>query len=96
VRDDRFRCIRGRRLLLQTPAGQRIEQRIFARNSTLHKVHLLDVDFAQILRRLVREAKLAPRPARKLLRILWLCVLHTMRLYCCSTGFRAQTESECL
>jgi predicted nucleic acid-binding protein len=51
--------------LLQTPAGQRIEHRIFTRNSTLHTVHLLDVEFAQVLRRLVREAKLAPKRAEE-------------------------------
>jgi predicted nucleic acid-binding protein len=44
--------------LLQTQAGQRIEQRIYARNDTLHTVHLLDVEFAQVLRRLVREGTL--------------------------------------
>ena len=49
--------------LLQTPAGRGIEQRIYARNETLHTVHLLDVEFAQVLRRLVREGKLAPRRA---------------------------------
>jgi predicted nucleic acid-binding protein len=41
--------------LLQTPDGQRIEQRIYSRNETLHTVHLLDVEFAQVMRRLVRE-----------------------------------------
>ena len=51
--------------LLQTPAGQRIEQRIYARNDTLHTVHLLDVEFAQVLRRLVRESKLTPRRAEE-------------------------------
>jgi predicted nucleic acid-binding protein len=49
--------------LLRTPAGQRIEQRIYARNDTLHTVHLLDVEFAQVLRRLVREGRLTPRRA---------------------------------
>ena len=49
--------------LLQTPAGLRIEQRIYARQDTLHTVHLLDVEFAQVLRRLVREGTLAPRRA---------------------------------
>ena len=49
--------------LLQTPAGLRIEQRIYkvsrgARNETLHSVHLLDVEFVQVLRRLVREGTL--------------------------------------
>jgi predicted nucleic acid-binding protein len=51
--------------LLQTPAGQRVEQRIYARNDTLHTVHLLDVEFAQVLRRLVREGTLARRRAEE-------------------------------
>jgi predicted nucleic acid-binding protein len=55
--------------LLQTPAGQSIEQRIYAgpqaRTETLHTVHLLDVEFAQVLRRLVREGTLAPRRAEE-------------------------------
>lgn len=49
--------------LLQTPAGQRIEERIFSRHQTLHTVHLLDVEFAQVLRRLVRERTITPRRA---------------------------------
>jgi predicted nucleic acid-binding protein len=51
--------------MLQTPAGQRIEQRIYARNDTLHSVHLLDVEFAQVLRRLVRERTLTSRRAEE-------------------------------
>ncbi|MGA3031693.1 MAG: type II toxin-antitoxin system VapC family toxin [Terracidiphilus sp.] len=51
--------------LLQTPAGQLIERRIYARNDTLHTVHLLDVEIAQVLRRLVREKTLAPRRAEE-------------------------------
>jgi len=51
--------------LLQTPVGQRIEQRIYERNETLHSVHLLDVEFAQVLRRLVREGTLAPKRAEE-------------------------------
>lgn len=46
--------------LLQTAAGQRLEQRIYARQDTLHTVHLLDVEFLQVLRRLVRQRILAP------------------------------------
>jgi predicted nucleic acid-binding protein len=46
--------------LLRTPAGRRIEHRTYGRNETLHTVHLLDVEFAQVLRRLVREGTLAP------------------------------------
>jgi predicted nucleic acid-binding protein len=49
--------------LLQTPVGQRIEQRIYARQDTLHSVHLLDLEFVQVLRRLVREGTLTPRRA---------------------------------
>jgi len=49
--------------LLQTPAGLRIERRIYARDDTLHTVHLLDLEFAQVLRRLVREGTLAPKRA---------------------------------
>ena len=41
--------------LLQTPAGQRIDERIFLRNESLHSPHLLDLEVAQVLRRLVRE-----------------------------------------
>lgn len=51
--------------LLQTPAGQRIEQRIYARQETLHSVHLLDVEFVQVLRRLVRERMLTPGRAEQ-------------------------------
>jgi predicted nucleic acid-binding protein len=53
--------------LLQTPAGRRIERRIYARNDTLHTVHLLDVEFAQVLRRLVREGTLSSRRAEEAL-----------------------------
>ncbi len=53
--------------LLQTPAGQRIERRIYARNDTLHTVHLLDVEFAQVLRRLVREGTLSAKRAEEAL-----------------------------
>jgi predicted nucleic acid-binding protein len=51
--------------LLQTPSGQRIEQRIYARNDSLHTVHLLDVEFTQVMRRLVREGTLARKRAEE-------------------------------
>ena len=51
--------------LLQTSAGQLIEHRIYARNDTLHTVHLLDVEVAQALRRMVREKILAARRAEE-------------------------------
>lgn len=41
--------------LLQTPAGQRIETRIYSHNESLYTPHLLDLEVAQVLRRLVRE-----------------------------------------
>ena len=53
--------------LLRTPAGERIERRIFSGGDTLHTVHLLDVEFAQVLRRLVRERTLTPRRAEEAL-----------------------------
>lgn len=51
--------------LLQTPAGKRIEQHIYARKDTLHTMYLLDVEFAQVLRRLVREGRLARKRAEE-------------------------------
>jgi predicted nucleic acid-binding protein len=51
--------------LLRTPAGQRIEQRIYAYQDTLHSVHLLDVEFVQVLRRLVREGTLTAKRAEE-------------------------------
>lgn len=41
--------------LLQGSAGQRIENRIYSRNESLHAPHLLDVEVSQVLRRLVRD-----------------------------------------
>jgi predicted nucleic acid-binding protein len=41
--------------LLQTPAGQHIENRIYSRNETLHTPHLLDLEVIQVLRRLARQ-----------------------------------------
>jgi predicted nucleic acid-binding protein len=41
--------------LLRSSAGQQIEQRIYGQHETLHAPHLLDLEFAQVLRRLVRE-----------------------------------------
>ena len=41
--------------LLQTPAGRRIENRIYSRNETLHTPHLLDLEVIQVLRRLARQ-----------------------------------------
>jgi predicted nucleic acid-binding protein len=54
--------------LLQTPAGQHIENRIYSRNETLHAPHLLDLEVTQVLRRLVRQGVLAGRRADEALR----------------------------
>jgi hypothetical protein len=35
--------------LLQTPAGQRIENRIYSRNESLHVPHLLDLEVTQVV-----------------------------------------------
>lgn len=45
--------------LLQTAVGRQIEGRIYSRGETLHAPHLLDLEVAQVLRRLVREGALS-------------------------------------
>jgi predicted nucleic acid-binding protein len=49
--------------LLQTAAGQQIENRIYARGESLHAPHLLDLEVAQVLRRLVREVAVSTQRA---------------------------------
>jgi predicted nucleic acid-binding protein len=49
--------------LLQTPAGLRIERRIYSRNESLHAPELLDLEVAQVLRRLVREGAVSAHRA---------------------------------
>jgi predicted nucleic acid-binding protein len=49
--------------LLQTTVGQEIEKRIFSRRESLHAPHLLDLEVAQVLRRLVREASVSAKRA---------------------------------
>ena len=51
--------------LLQTTAGQRIEQRIYSRNESLHAPHLLDLEVVQVLRRLARQGTVPPRRAEE-------------------------------
>ena len=41
--------------LLQTPAGIRIDKRIFSPLVPLHAPHLLDIEVAQVLRRYVKK-----------------------------------------
>jgi predicted nucleic acid-binding protein len=54
--------------LLQTPAGQLIEKRIYSRNESLHAPHLLDLEVTQVLRRLVREGTISERRADEAIR----------------------------
>ena len=54
--------------LLQTSAGQRIENRIYAHNESLHTPHLLDLEVTQVLRRLVREGALSAQRANEAIR----------------------------
>jgi predicted nucleic acid-binding protein len=49
--------------LLQTAAGQQIEKRIYSPSESLHAPHLLDLEVAQVLRRLVREGTVSARRA---------------------------------
>ena len=45
--------------LLLTPAGQRIEARVYSHRESLHAPHLLDLEVSQVLRRLTREGILS-------------------------------------
>jgi predicted nucleic acid-binding protein len=46
-------------LLLQTPLGARVEARLFRDEEELHAPHLVDVELAQGLRRLVRTGEVS-------------------------------------
>src|SRR5579864_8275470 len=54
--------------LLQTPAGQRIESRIYSGKDTLHAPHLLDLEVTQVLRRLVLQGTVPARRADEVIR----------------------------
>lgn len=45
-------------VLLQTPAAQAVEDRLFAPGEALHAPHLLDVEVAQVIRRYVAQGDL--------------------------------------
>lgn len=51
--------------LLQTPAGTRIEHRLYSNSESLHAPHLLDVEVSQVLRRLVRGGSISARRAEQ-------------------------------
>ena len=51
--------------LLQTALGARVEARLFRHDDELHAPHLLDVEIAQGLRRLVRAREVSSRRAEE-------------------------------
>ena len=53
--------------LLQSPAGIRIDERIFSPTESLHAPHLVDVEVAQVLRRYVREGTISAQRGREAL-----------------------------
>ena len=53
--------------LLQSPAGAKIEQRIFSSSQSLHAPHLVDVEVAQVLRRYVRDKTLTAKRGQEAL-----------------------------
>ncbi len=54
--------------LLQTSAGQNIEKRIYSHKETLHAPHLLDLEVAQVLRRLTFQGVVSARRADEAVR----------------------------
>ena len=54
--------------LLQTGAGRRIETRMYAHSESLHAPHLLDLEVAQVLRRLSAEGTLTTQRADEAIR----------------------------
>ena len=53
--------------LLQSPAGIKIDKRIFSVSESLHVPHLLDIEVAQVLRRYVREKTIPAQRGREAL-----------------------------
>lgn len=51
-------------VLLNTPAGARLTERLFAADETLHTPHLLDIEVAQVLRRYTLAGSLEPARGR--------------------------------
>lgn len=54
--------------LLQTAAGQRVEERVYSRNETLHAPHLLDLEVTQVLRRLALQGVISARRGEEAVR----------------------------
>ena len=49
--------------LLLTPEGQQIDRRIFSSSESLHAPHLLDIEVAQVMRRLTRDRVISAQRA---------------------------------
>jgi predicted nucleic acid-binding protein len=54
-------------VLLQTPAGAPVAERILTAESSLHAPHLLDVEVAQVLRRFVMKKEIRAERAEQAL-----------------------------
>jgi predicted nucleic acid-binding protein len=54
--------------LLQTPAGQHIEKRLYSRNETLHAPQLIDLEVPQVLRRLALQRLVSVHRANEAVR----------------------------
>lgn len=57
--------------LIQSPVGLRIESRILSRDQTLHAPHLLDLEVAQVLRRLAKQGAISGQRADAALQALF-------------------------
>jgi predicted nucleic acid-binding protein len=57
-------------ILLQTAAGIPVAKRLLTQDSSLHAPHLLDVEVAQVLRRLVAQGELKAEQASQALQVL--------------------------
>jgi predicted nucleic acid-binding protein len=54
--------------ILRTPAGMRIEERLYSGDESLHAPHLLDLEVTQVLRRLARQGIIGGSRAEQAIR----------------------------
>jgi predicted nucleic acid-binding protein len=54
-------------VLLNTPAGGRVAERLFGRNDTLHAPHVLDLEVSQVLRRYALSGAIDAQRSRQAL-----------------------------
>ncbi len=57
-------------VLLQTPAAEPVEARLFDQSESLHAPYLLDIEVAQVLRRYVARRELMARRGEEALEVL--------------------------